>query len=902
MNPLALSRQAALHYLQTPLGASWCWQERSCVIAWSDGTTVAFRQEVNEILRSLAPNGLPSFNELVILLAACRGKFPAAPVPEGAPANTGERDGLLQLFRVREHKVAVGTLALLQQFPSHLIAETRGKSLLAAAVFEASTRFSLMESAAIEQGLDEHFGDEELNTLLPGAAPVDAVQALRNVSAGVRRHTADSLQRRLRTGLDTLPVEAPALELPAQEQAHRLLTALAASDHLAGLALVVRDLMAAIHLPRVIARAEDVPNGGASDLGNRGTLDRLLISELAYDDLTLATRVALNEALYLRREPPARRPERALAILLDSGLRMWGIPRVLATASAIALVARHRSTRPAEFWRAGNTGLVPLSLLSQSGLEDHLAVLETYLHPAAALSELQRNLADAPDVDVVVATHRDALADVAFQARLAEAHFQRGFLLAVDRDGSVELHSLPWGLPRPIAKVQIDVARLFAPSAAKGRPLPLIDPANLSDFPAIFREPLFPLFLPVQSKLQQIIPHQDGGVCITSDRRLFRWDKPSLGARQLLADLPGSRTSWLGCDSKGRIVAVRTRGKDGKVCVVVIPSESDAPRITHLRSSLNPLAVWLDQEVLLIALPKVVVAVSIVTGEILAEMPYPEGCDWINGRYFRDATSLSFASWTGHIVRWDSLPASRAVALQAVFTVFDVKGVGPWLLTKDGRILSPVGHEVAKTGLIVRDVRISPEGERLVVLDAVKGIWQILSLKDPLASVRPLPAKASSEINPGANFSPPTRTLQNHFSAIAVTDRNCIRLCTTKGKWLETFAFPERLVLVSSISDHKPSEAAQQPFVAITTPTRFGCTLKRARWPNGSTAWLDSRGLLHLRSHDRTVPEITLALFHSSLAAWCSNGLRAGPAFFHGADHEAKPVQQVLEQFCQRLC
>ena len=40
----------------------------------------------------------------------------------------------------------------------------------------------------------------------------------------------------------------------------------------------------------------------SSDISNRGPLDRLLLSESAHDDLTLAVRIALNEALYLRRE------------------------------------------------------------------------------------------------------------------------------------------------------------------------------------------------------------------------------------------------------------------------------------------------------------------------------------------------------------------------------------------------------------------------------------------------------------------------------------------------------------------------------------------------------------------------------------------------------------------------
>ena len=97
-----------------------------------------------------------------------------------------------------------------------------------------------------------------------------------------------------------------------------------------------RELLAALRLPRPLVVREDLPIGGVADLTNRGDLDRLLLSELAHDDLTLATRVALNEALYMRREPPLGEPPRTLWLLLDSGVRLWGWPRVFATAAALA--------------------------------------------------------------------------------------------------------------------------------------------------------------------------------------------------------------------------------------------------------------------------------------------------------------------------------------------------------------------------------------------------------------------------------------------------------------------------------------------------------------------------------------------------------------------------------------
>src|SRR5439155_18569938 len=107
-----------------------------------------------------------------------------------------------------------------------------------------------------------------------------------------------------------------------------------------------------IHLPRRLNEAEELPVGGVSDIAPRGPLDRLLLSELAHDDLTLAVRVAMNEALYYRRESPPRTPPRQRHLVLDSGVRLWGLPRLYGTAVALAMTAHHDSHLEVQAHRA----------------------------------------------------------------------------------------------------------------------------------------------------------------------------------------------------------------------------------------------------------------------------------------------------------------------------------------------------------------------------------------------------------------------------------------------------------------------------------------------------------------------------------------------------------------------
>ena len=74
MNP---ERQQTVSYLQAPSNGLWRWAEEGDVLVWSDGATVSFRAEIVQILQWLAPNGVPPFGAIALMLAGCRGKVPS---------------------------------------------------------------------------------------------------------------------------------------------------------------------------------------------------------------------------------------------------------------------------------------------------------------------------------------------------------------------------------------------------------------------------------------------------------------------------------------------------------------------------------------------------------------------------------------------------------------------------------------------------------------------------------------------------------------------------------------------------------------------------------------------------------------------------------------------------------
>ena len=100
--------------------------------------------------------------------------------------------------------------------------------------------------------------------------------------------------------------------------------------------------------------------------------------------------------------------------------------------------------------------------------------------------------------------------------------------------------------------------------------------------------------------------------------------------------------------------------------------------------------------------------------------------------------------------------------------------------------------------------------------------------------------------------------------------------------------------------DREPAPADARPFVPSSSPAGVGYHLRVATWPDGSRAFLDSRGLLHLKPADRAVPEVTLVLTSEGpMAGWSSDGRVYGPEPFHGdaAVGTAKTLDTLIRRF-----
>ena len=328
---------------------------RSLGIAWQSGETIAFRDEVLAVTQRLAGKGLPTFGAIALLLATTRQGWPAARErfrehaqglgsPGGGDSNCA---AACVTLRAVGHRVARETAELVQgldriaALPAELFRTLAAKASLAEVIFESAERTVNAESG-VGRPRRAGMGRDPAAFENPWPRNATALRELLDIieafKPGLRDLDADRLALRLRTGLDEL-VRSPAESLSPAERVRRLLGEIGDDPELAELSKLARDLLAAVQMPRSLKRHEELPAGGVSDISNRGQLDRLLLSELAHDDMTLAVRVAVNEALYIQRESPPREPPHHRVLLVDTGIRTWGVPRVYITAVALALAA-----------------------------------------------------------------------------------------------------------------------------------------------------------------------------------------------------------------------------------------------------------------------------------------------------------------------------------------------------------------------------------------------------------------------------------------------------------------------------------------------------------------------------------------------------------------------------------
>lgn len=945
--------RTALAYLSAPAHDSfWKWDFESEVVVWSNGSTITFREELAVVLAKLSGQGLPAIDSVLLLIAATRAYW--------------AEDSLALQHQIRSRASQLGDqgmshewselfdrLDVVHELPEEMIRTPEAKANLAATVFEAAPRvLGIVASRIVCNILTRRTSktpllSANLDTRSSSASLPHELWPLRRGLEGV---TQDSLRLRKQTGLDIEPKAAPLDRAVDQSTVRSLLQRLTDDHELSGLSRLARNLAAVVQLPRTINDSDELPVGGVSDLTNRGSLDRLLISELAHDDLMLATRVALNEALYLRREIQPNYPPERCHVLIDSGLRMWGVPRVFAAAVALALAASADKQTTLSAYRAAESTLIPVDLATRDGLIAHLGELEPEANPSLALREFFDHITRSETAgDAVLITTEAVVNDPEFQQSLANIEHPKFYLATVNREGGFELWLHGQRGRKRCNQLKLDLDQILnAPQSSKRG---LIDSEADIHFPAIFRATPFPFRLPspnyhhlskdvmwsfpirdagsqsilVSTQSPPIAQTEYGVVILTRDHHLQVIDDRARGARQIHRNMPFGKylTHWNSVDWQQTFAVIYQESQLAIHLLTVDLAEGTAKveQLTsrHLMGHATKAGLrgaTFDRGVLFLIFDKRVEAFDSTSLELLDSVDSERFGEWKGGRYF----------W-GRLLRMANFPSRDswfALSFDGSETVVEPVDLKHFSNKTMLRLFSRQGRDgafgidvrgdifnfteqiatTASTQLspITRVLDIDPDGRRLLVQysnnHASTGLCPVLIDAESGARSTVARGQTLAEVDVYRLHSGPHS--MRRFIRIAIQNQSLVLFSKRNNAW--TFVARQDRIVMQESRDKEPTKYSRN-FEAPgkSNPANL---LSVARWADGSRAWLDARGILHLQSSNESIPEISLVLTPSGVAIWTSDGRMNGTHYFIDGKDTISPAEiitTILEPFAAVL-
>ncbi len=421
------------NYFQSYQNHFWQYEENGEVIAVPHGPTIAYAGLIADLIESLYPQPLPPFGVVLMCLAATHPDNDRT--LRAVIDHLGHQSG----GDAVDFDAAVNFLTTLTQLPL-TYKEGPKKTWLLKVIF--ANCHNTVSSRIIKPALTTWL--EEGLPSFPAQYNSKVVARELRIVAMLHNQYPDvnTLLNEL-AGIPELEEELPALpsetttEKPAKKE---LLEELLEHRKTFQPAALVRHLWSGLHIPLQKALPSQQAVGGFADLSNKGDFDKLLASEFAHDDLTLLSRLANNEALFLKRENPPADHQLERILLLDISLKSWGIPKIVAFAVALAMSQHPRSATPCTTYVVGND-FRKITLGSIHDVIDALQYIDTSLHPAEGLRYfLQKQKAENPTAEIMLLTPAETLLQPDMQLLLSQHRADLQYLILTDRTGQIDLY------------------------------------------------------------------------------------------------------------------------------------------------------------------------------------------------------------------------------------------------------------------------------------------------------------------------------------------------------------------------------------------------------------------------------------------------------------------------------
>lgn len=769
-------KEKCVQYFSAPYLYFWQWADDGTVLEFGNGRTVCYRDDLTFMLANIGIKHTPPVGAIVLLLCACRERYDDLYNLDSYLYKLGYDKDYNEHQHIEAKGLIGSAIAFLKVVNGLPVVERSGmrRVALLQAVFDAEEPADFnIELQVLLNAFKTGQHDEQIFGQHPPYRFDDLRRDLEPlVEALARYKDSETLLNYLKTGLAEAPEKAE-IEVPEPESID-LLTELSYDSRTEGMYRLAKRIMAALNIPMHFSGSSDDQFGGVSDITNRGNYDKLLLSELAQDDILLMARLANNEALFLKREQlPVKNPTE-WHLLMDTTLKTWGTPRVFELSAALAF-GEGKAMEAMHGWALGGQEFKEMDLRSKNGVLNALSHINTGMHCGVALQKIFASLPGSNNRFMLIKMVGER-EEAAFLMALDSVRDRLDYLVEVDREGNIALYQTRGKRHRLLAKANIDLNELTIRPGSVGAPLQRRLAGN-AEIPAIMRLERFPLFYPnskTNTKNFAVLKTKEGAVLVvTLDQRLLFWVDKSHGAIELIDNL---EIAGVNCWGEG------IDDSDGSMFLLI-----------YNKSEKRVGVFWIDM---------------------------------VNGLHQK------------HFITNESVNPTFSYGKNKFY---------------------------ARSG--IGAVRIDPKTGLVETLDMRKEAvpWQRHKSTNHKYA-RELMNMGYSVIN----------------SAKTVGVRNLSRLIlgpyelrlNTEGKLCWMHINYEKLPV-------KEIQKTDRFFLQQISNIKF----TKYRWTDGSELILDSRGLLHLKSSDKNIPEITIiTITNVPVACWSADGKVSGSRYFINDD------------------
>lgn len=418
---------------------------------------IAYRPYVMEILKELQPQGWPPFGALLMVLYAMQEGFTdfAGPLRRTADFYSmgnfefnAEREieflekikALPKVYKQKQNRVV-----LLQTLFQN------GHNRISSANAEVNLRIYYKRPQELaESAKKQHAGPSALNRDLSALdlnEKFPTVQSIIDAMKGLvdEPELNDELMQEETTANTSKDFIRELIEEPKTFQVGSL----------------IKRIWSGLKIPMRHLSPGEQPIGGISDMTNKGDFHRMLLSEFANEDEVFMNRVANNEALYIQREIPPEENIFERIILIDTSLRNWGTPKVLAFASAIAVIKHPKAHSQCKVFALGQTG-IPIALDNIEEVVENLNQVSPVLDASGALEAFFNEQHTEKDIEVFFITHQENMADEKIQRVVHQNRDRLKFLVTTASDGEINFYKHDKGARKHIQKIKLPLQELWA--------------------------------------------------------------------------------------------------------------------------------------------------------------------------------------------------------------------------------------------------------------------------------------------------------------------------------------------------------------------------------------------------------------------------------------------------------